>query len=72
MTSEIEKDTQAAKDVRLTKVEGDAAMEVTARDGPFEEDEGEGAKDLVQMPCRVCQTPTFSSAAARRCFPELS
>lgn len=43
---------------------------MTARDGPREA--GEGARVLVQMPWRTCQTPTFSSAGARRCLPELS
>ncbi len=45
-------------------------MEVTAREGPREA--GEGARVLVQRPCRNCHTPTFSSAGASRCFPELS
>lgn len=44
---------------------------MTAREGPLRE-EVEGARVLVQMPCRTCQTPTFSSAGASKCFPELS
>lgn len=45
-------------------------MEVTAKEEPRED--GEGVRVLVQTPWRTCQTPTFSSAGARRCFPELS
>lgn len=45
-------------------------MEVTAREGPREA--GEGVRVLVQIPCRTCHTPIFSSAGERRCLPELS
>lgn len=47
-------------------------MEVTARAGPREVEEGAGAKVLLQIPWRTCHTPTFSKAAANKCLPELS
>jgi hypothetical protein len=50
--------------------EGEEAMEVTGTEASGEA--GEGARVLVQSPCRTCHTPTFSSAGASRCFPELS
>lgn len=58
------------KKVVTKEEEGEQAMEVTATEGPREA--GEGARVLVQRPWRTCQTPTFSSAGARRCLPELS
>lgn len=58
------------RDRRGTREEGEEAMEVTAREGPRAE--AEGARVLVQSPWRTCHTPTFSSAGARRCLPELS
>lgn len=54
----------------ITREEGEEAMELTAREGP--RDEEEGVRVLVQRPWRTCQTPTFSSAGERRCLPELS
>lgn len=54
----------------ITREEGEEAMELTAREGP--RDEEEGVRVLVQRPCRTCQTPIFSSAGERRCLPELS
>ncbi|KAG6395142.1 hypothetical protein SASPL_145781 [Salvia splendens] len=47
-------------------------MAVTASLGPREVEEGVGARALVQIPWRTCHTPSFSSAAAKRCLPELS
>lgn len=52
---------------KSTKVEAEEAIDVTARDGPLREEEG--VRVLVQIPCRTCQIPTFSSAGANTCFP---
>lgn len=51
-------------------MEGEEAMEVTAREGPRHGTEG--VRVLVQIPWRTCQTPIFSRAGERRCLPELS
>jgi len=54
----------------FAREEGEEAMEVTAREGPLKE--GEGERVLEQMPWRTCQTPTFSRAGEKRDLPELS
>lgn len=57
---------------RFTWDDEEDAIDVTAREGPFESDEGKGARVLVQRPCLTCHIPIFSNAAASKCLPELS